>query len=37
MKKGAADFLTKPADKDDLLEAIELSFTRDSENRNQLA
>lgn len=37
MKKGAVDFLTKPVDKDDLLEAIQVSFTKDYKNRNQLA
>ena len=37
MKKGAVDFLTKPVDKDDLLEAIQVSFAKDSEIRNQLA
>jgi FixJ family two-component response regulator len=37
MKKGAVDFLTKPVDKDNLLEAIQVSFVKDSENRNQLA
>jgi len=31
MKKGAIDFLTKPVDKDDLLEAIRLSLSRDAE------
>jgi len=31
MKKGAVDFLTKPVDKDDLLEAIRLSLSRDAE------
>lgn len=36
MKKGAVDFLTKPVDKDDLLEAIQVSFAKDIENRNQL-
>jgi FixJ family two-component response regulator len=37
MKKGAVDFLTKPVDKDTLLEAIQVSFAKDFENRNQLA
>lgn len=37
MKKGAVDFLTKPVDKNDLLDAIQVSFTKDFENRNQLA
>jgi FixJ family two-component response regulator len=37
MKKGAVDFLTKPVDKDDLLAAIQVSLTKDAENRNQLA
>jgi FixJ family two-component response regulator len=36
MKKGAVDFLTKPVDKDDLLGAIQVSFAKDIENRNQL-
>jgi len=31
MKKGAVDFLTKPVDKDDLLEAIRISLARDVE------
>ena len=33
MKKGAVDFLTKPVDRDDLLEAIRVSLARDAENR----
>lgn len=33
MKKGAVDFLTKPVDGHDLLEAISESLTRDAENR----
>jgi FixJ family two-component response regulator len=33
MKKGAVDFLTKPADRDDLLDAIRLSLAKDAENR----
>ena len=37
MKKGAADFLTKPVDRDDLLGAVRAAFARDSENRNQRA
>ena len=37
MKKGAVDFLTKPVDKDDLLEAIRLSLAKDAENRAQRA
>ncbi|MHC4797999.1 MAG: response regulator transcription factor, partial [Planctomycetota bacterium] len=37
MKKGAVDFLTKPVDKVDLLAAIQVSFAKDFENRNQLA
>jgi FixJ family two-component response regulator len=37
MKKGAVDFLTKPVDKDDLLEAIQVSLAKDTEIRNQLA
>jgi FixJ family two-component response regulator len=31
MKKGAVDFLTKPVDRDDLLEAIRLSLAKDAE------
>jgi FixJ family two-component response regulator len=37
MKKGAVDFLTKPVDRDDLLEAIRFSLTRDAQNRAQQA
>ena len=37
MKYGAVDFLTKPVDKDDLLEAIKVSLAKDAEYRNQLA
>jgi FixJ family two-component response regulator len=37
MKKGAVDFLTKPVDKDDLLEAIRLSLAEDAGNRAQRA
>jgi len=37
MKKGAVDFLTKPVDRDDLLEAIRLSLARDVENRAEQA
>jgi FixJ family two-component response regulator len=37
MKKGAVDFLTKPVDRNDLLEAIDVSLTRDAENRVQRA
>ena len=33
MKKGAADFLTKPVDRDQLLAAIEVSLSRDAEDR----
>jgi FixJ family two-component response regulator len=33
MKKGAVDFLTKPVDRDDLLEAIRVSLAKDAENR----
>lgn len=33
MKKGAVDFLTKPVDRDDLLEAIYASLAKDAENR----
>jgi FixJ family two-component response regulator len=35
MKKGAVDFLTKPVDRGDLLEAIRVSLARDEENRAQ--
>ena len=34
-KKGAVDFLTKPVDRDVLLEAIRYSITKDAENRLQ--
>ena len=37
MKKGAVDFLTKPVDRDDLLEAIHVSLAKDAENRAQMA
>ncbi len=37
MKKGAVDFLTKPVDRDDLLEAIRVSLAKDAENRAQRA
>jgi FixJ family two-component response regulator len=33
MKRGAVDFLTKPVDRDDLLEAIRISLEKDEENR----
>lgn len=33
MKKGAVDFLTKPVDREDLLEAINVSLAKDMENR----
>ena len=33
MKKGAVDFLTKPVDRDDLLDAIRASLAKDAENR----
>ena len=36
MKRGAVDFLTKPVDREDLLEAIRLSLAKDEENRAQL-
>jgi len=36
MKKGAVDFLTKPVDKEALLNAIQESLAKDSENRVQL-
>ena len=35
MKKGAVDFLTKPVDREDLLEAIYVSLAKDAENRAQ--
>ena len=35
MKKGAVDFLAKPVDRDDLLEAINVSLAKDAENRTQ--
>jgi len=37
MKKGAVDFLTKPVDRDDLLDAIRASLAKDAENRAQSA
>ena len=37
MKKGAVDFLTKPVDREDLLEAIRVSLAKDAENRAQRA
>ena len=37
MKKGAVDFLTKPVDRDDLLEAVRLSLARDAKNRAEQA
>jgi len=37
MKKGAVDFLTKPVDKDDLLEAIRISLAKDAEKCAQRA
>jgi FixJ family two-component response regulator len=37
MKKGAVDFLAKPVDRDDLLEAIRVSLAKDAENRAQRA
>ena len=33
MKKGAVDFLTKPVDREDLLEAISVSMAKDEKNR----
>jgi len=33
MKKGAIDFLTKPVDRDDLLDAIHMSLNKNAENR----
>ena len=35
MKKGAVDFLTKPFDRDELLEAIRMSLAKDRDNRAQ--
>jgi FixJ family two-component response regulator len=35
MKKGAVDFLTKPVDREDLLEAIQVSLDKDAKNRTQ--
>ena len=35
MKKGAVDFLTKPVDKNDLIEAIERALKSDAENRSR--
>ena len=37
MKQGAVDFLTKPVDRDDLLDAICVALARDAENRAQKA
>ena len=37
MKKGAFDFLTKPVDRDHLLEAIAESLEKDRENRRTLS
>jgi FixJ family two-component response regulator len=37
MKKGAVDFLTKPVDRDDLLDAIHASLAKDAENRTRRA
>lgn len=37
IKRGAVDFLTKPVDRDDLLEAIRVALARDAENRAQWA
>ncbi len=37
MKMGAVDFLTKPVDRDDLLEAIRVSLAKDAESRVQRA
>ena len=37
MKKGAVDFLTKPVDRDDLLESIRASLAMDAENRARRA
>jgi RNA polymerase sigma factor (sigma-70 family) len=37
MKMGAVDFLTKPVDRDELLEAIKTSLAHDAETRTQQA
>jgi FixJ family two-component response regulator len=37
MKKGAVDFLTKPVDVDELMEAIQISLEKDIVNRKQRA
>ena len=37
VKHGAVDFLTKPADRDDLLEAIRVSLEKDAVNRERQA
>jgi FixJ family two-component response regulator len=37
IKNGAVDFLTKPVDHEDLMNAIRQSLTIDAKNRNQLA
>ena len=37
MKKGAVDFLTKPVDGNDLMEAIHISLEKDRVNRDQKA
>jgi FixJ family two-component response regulator len=37
MKKGAVDFLIKPVDRDELLEAIRMSLAKDADNRAQRA
>ncbi len=37
MKRGAVDFLTKPVDRDELLEAIRVSLEQDAKNRNRRA
>jgi len=35
MKRGAVDFLTKPVDREELLEAIGVSLEKDAENRSR--
>jgi RNA polymerase sigma factor (sigma-70 family) len=35
MKKGAVDFLTKPVDRDSLLDAVRTALARDAENRKR--
>lgn len=37
MKKGAIDFLTKPVDANELIEAVQISLKKDRENRHEMA